>query len=118
MITLYSYPGLFGVADNNPYGAFLKFCNLPFRQEHVLDAKNAPRGQLPYISDDGVLIGDSDAIISHLVEKYDLLIDSALTSAQRDTELMVRRMLDDLYWVMSYSRGRMTGFTRGSGMRS
>lgn len=108
MITLYSYPGLFGLADNNPYGlkiyAFLKLCNLPFRQEHILEAKNAPHGQLPYIDDEGVLIGDSNAIVAHLTGKYDLQIDSALTPAQRDTDLMIRRMLDDLYWVMSYSR--------------
>ena len=57
MMTLYSYPELFGVADNNPYGlktfAFLKLCNMAFRHEHVFDAKSAPRGQLPYIDDDG-----------------------------------------------------------------
>ncbi len=108
MITLYSYPGLFGVADNNPYGlkifAVLKFCNLPFQHEHILDAKQAPRGQLPYIVDDGAHIGDSDAIVAHLIRKYGLDLDSGLTSPQRDTHLMIRRMLDDLYWVMSYSR--------------
>jgi glutathione S-transferase len=110
VITLYSYPGLFGVADNNPYGlkvfAFLKLCRLPFRQEHILDPKNAPRAQLPYISDDGAEIGDSNAIAAHLIEKYHLSIDGALTPRQRDTDLMIRRMLDDLYWVMSYSRWR------------
>jgi glutathione S-transferase len=108
MITLYSYPELFGVADNNPYGlkifAFLKLCKLPLRHEHILDAKDAPRGQLPYIVDGDAHIGDSDAIIVHLIEKYGLKIDSGLTPAQRDTHLMIRRMLDDLYWVMSYSR--------------
>ena len=108
MITLYSYPELFGVADNNPYGlkifAFLKLCNLPFRQEHILDPKDAPRGQLPFIVDDDAHIGDSDAIVAHLIKKYGLEIDGALTPAQRDTHLMIRRMLDDLYWVMSYSR--------------
>ena len=30
----------------------------------------APRGQLPYIDDDGEAIGDSDAIIAHLTRKY------------------------------------------------
>ena len=108
MITLYSYPELFGVADNNPYGlkifAFLKLCNLPFRHEHILDPKDAPRGQLPYIVDDGAPIGDSDAIVAHLIQKYGLEIDGGLSPAQRDTHLMIRRMLDDLYWVMSYSR--------------
>ena len=108
MLTLYSYPELFGVADNNPFGlkvfAFLKLTGLAFRHEHIFDAKAAPRGQLPYIVDDGEHVGDSDAIIAHLIGKYRLPIDGALTQAQRNTDLMIRRTLDDLYWVMSYSR--------------
>jgi glutathione S-transferase len=108
MITLYSYPELFGVADNNPYGlkifAFLKLCKLAFRHEHVFDAKAAPRGQLPYIVDDGEHVGDSDAIISHLIRKHGLAIDNGLTRPQQITRHLIRRMLDDLYWVMSYSR--------------
>ena len=110
MLTLYSYPELFGVADNNPFGlkvfAFLKLAGLAFRHEHIFDAKAAPRGQLPYIVDDGEHVGDSDTIIAHLVDKYRLPIDSALTETRRNTDLMIRRTLDDLYWVMSYSRWR------------
>ena len=110
MLTLYSYPELYGVADNNPYGlkvfAFLRLCKLPFRHEHIFDAKSAPRGQLPYIDDDDEIIGDSDRIIAHLIERHHMTIDSALTASQRDIDLMVRRTLDDLYWVMSYSRWR------------
>jgi glutathione S-transferase len=83
MLSLYSYPELFGVADNNPFGlkifAFLKLAGLPFRHEHIFDAKAAPRGQLPYIVDDGEHVGDSDTIIAHLAGKYRLPIDSALT---------------------------------------
>ena len=108
MLTLYSYPALFGVADNNGYGlkvyAFLKLAGVPFIHEHIFDASAAPRGQLPYIVDDGETIGDSEAIIAHLIRKYCLTIDAALTPPQRDTDLLVTRMLDDLYWVMSYSR--------------
>ncbi len=108
MLTLYSYPELFGVADNNPFGlkvfAFLKLAGLPFRHEHIFDAKEAPRGQLPYIEDDGEHVGDSDTIIAYLTGKYRLTLDSALTDAQRNFDLMIRRTLDDLYWVMSYSR--------------
>jgi len=95
MLTLYSYPELFGVADNNPFGlkvyAFLKLCGLAFRHEHVFDASKAPRGQLPYLADD-------------LISRNALTIDNVLTPTQRDTGFLVRRMLDDLYWVMSYSR--------------
>ena len=45
MLTLYSYPELFGVADNNGYGlkvfAFLKLAGVPFTHEHVFDASAA-----------------------------------------------------------------------------
>jgi glutathione S-transferase len=110
MITLFSYPGLFGLEDNNPYGlkvfAFLKLCGLPFDHRHIVDTKSAPRGQLPYIVDDHQSIGDSDAIVAYLKQKYGLTIDDSLTNAQQDLHLLVRRALDDLYWVMSYSRWR------------
>lgn len=108
MLTLYSYPELSGVADNNGYGlkvfAFLKLTGVPFTHEHIFDASTAPRGQLPYIVDDGETIGDSQTIIAHLTSKYRLTIDAKLTKAQRGTGHLVTRMLDDLYWVMSYSR--------------
>jgi glutathione S-transferase len=108
MLTLFSYPDLCGVADNNPFGlkvyAFLKLSKVPFRHEHIFDASKAPRGQLPYVVDDDTTIGDSDAIISHLIRKYALTIDDGLTPAQKDTHLLIRRTLDDLYWVMSFSR--------------
>ena len=108
MITLYSYPGLFGVADNNGYGlkvfAFLRLAGLPFRHEHIFDASSAPRGQLPYVVDGLEAIGDSETIIAALTAKYRLTLDAALTSRERDQDLLITRMLDDLYWVMSYSR--------------
>ena len=108
MITLYSYPELFGVADNNGYGlkvfAFMRLAGVPFRHEHIFDASAAPRGQLPYIADDGETIDDSETIIAHLTSKYRLTIDAALGARDRDTSLLITRMLDDLYWVMSYSR--------------
>ena len=85
MITLYSYPELSGVADNNGYGlkvfAFLKLAGMVFTQEHVFDASAAPRGQLPYIVDDAEKISNSDTIIVHLIAKYRLTIDDGLAPA-------------------------------------
>jgi len=108
MLTLYSYPPLFGVADNNGYGlkvyAFLKLARVPFTHEHIFDASKAPRGQLPYIVDDGDVVGDSGTILDYLTRKCRLTIDAALSPAQRTQDLLTTRMLDDLYWVMSYSR--------------
>jgi len=108
MLILYSYPPLFGVADNNGYGlkvfAFMRLAGLAFAQVHTVDASKAPRGQLPYIVDQNETVGDSDAIIGYLTQKYQLNLDAGLTLAQRNTCLWASRLLDDLYWVMSYSR--------------
>jgi len=108
MLTLYSYPTLFGVADNNGYGlkvfAFLKLAGLPFKHEHIFDASKAPRGQLPYVVDGDEVVGDSETILAYVTDKYRLTIDAALSPAQHATNLLVTRTLDDLYWVMSYSR--------------
>jgi glutathione S-transferase len=75
-----------------------------FVLQHMFDASAAPRGQLPYIVDDNETIGDSDIIIAHLISRYALTIDAALGRRERDLSLLITRMLDDLYWVMSYSR--------------
>lgn len=108
MLTLYSYPELFGVADNNGYGlkvyAWLKLAGVPFVHAHLFDASQAPRAQLPYLDDDGEKIGDSEAILAYIRRTYAVTLDDGLTAAQRDMALLVNRLLDDLYWVMSYSR--------------
>jgi glutathione S-transferase len=108
LLTLYSYPVLFGLADNNGYGlkvfAFLKLTCVPFVHRHTFDASQAPRQQLPYVVEDGEAIGDSDTIIEYLIRRYGLTIDAGLDVGQRDTAHLIGRMLDDLYWVMSYSR--------------
>jgi glutathione S-transferase len=109
MITLYSYPPLFGVADNNGYGlkvfAFLRLAGgVSFRHEHIFDASKAPHGQSPYIVDSDCTVGDSETILAYVTDKYGVTLDSSLTKEQRTTNFLVTRTLDDLYWVMSYSR--------------
>ncbi len=84
MLTLYSYPELFGVADNNGYGlkvfAVLRLCDVPFGHEHILDASSAPRGQLPYITDDGETIGDS--FCAALLKEHPSLTEAGLLKAR------------------------------------
>ena len=88
MLELYSYPELFGVADNNPFGlkvwAFLRLTGVPFAHRHIFDASRAPRGQLPYIVDGDRAIGDSDEIIAHLIATRQLAVDTDLTREQRN----------------------------------
>jgi glutathione S-transferase len=66
--------------------------------------RRPPSGQLPYIVDGADTVGGSETILAYVTNKYRLTIDPGLTPARRTTNLLVTRMLDDLYWVMSYSR--------------
>lgn len=109
MITLYSYPGMFGLPDNNPFGlkveAFLRLAKFKYKIEHVVDTQNAPRKQLPYIVDGEKVISDSNQIISYLIEQYNLTTDIDLSEPQKNIHFLLNRMLDyHLYWVISYSR--------------
>ena len=52
----------------------------------------------------GETVGDSETILVYVTEKYGVTLDVALTPAQRTINLLATRTLDDLYWVMSYSR--------------
>src|SRR6516164_10002465 len=79
-------------------------CRRPFlARAHFRRLVGAAR-PVAYIIDGGETIGDSDPIIAHLIAKYRLTIDAKLTGAERDIDHLLTRMLDDLYWVMSYSR--------------
>jgi len=109
MVILYSYPQLFGLPDNNPFGlkvdSFLRLAQIPYHHEHILDTKNAPRGQLPYLADGEVSVTESNQIIRYLIKKYKITLDDDLTDEQRELHFLITRMLDNhLYWVMSYSR--------------
>lgn len=109
MITLYSYPELFGLPDNNPFGlkvdTFLRIAKIPYQTEHILNTKDAPRGQLPYIVDEGIVVSESNAIINYLTEQYTITLDAQINEMQKNLHFLVTRMLDShLYWVMSYSR--------------
>lgn len=109
MIVLYLYPQMFGLPDNNPFGlkveTFLRLAKIDFEAKHSVDTKEAPRGQLPYIDDNGKIITDSNYIIHYLSEKFHVQLDKDLTPIQKTTHFLMTRMLDShLYWVMSYSR--------------
>lgn len=69
----------------------------------MLDTQAAPRGQFPYLIEADATIGDSDAIVVWLKRRYALPVDDAPTDTQRNLDLL-RRTLDDLYGVVSYSR--------------
>ena len=63
MITLYTFGPAFGLPDPSPFvmkvETLLKMAKLPYRTDQSGFTK-APKGKLPYIDDDGVIVADFD----------------------------------------------------------
>ena len=105
VIELYSYPELFGLADNNPFGlkvwAFLAH-RRPVHHRHIFDASTAPR-RCPTSSTASTASATatrSSPTSSPPRPRH----RRRAPPTQRDLDHLIRRTLDDLYWVMSYSR--------------
>lgn len=107
-IILYGFPSRFRVRSSSPFDmkteVQLKMIGIPF-QKVVGNYKQAPKGKLPYISDQGSIIADSTLIRFHLEQKYGVDIDVGLTDEQRAIAWATERLVEDnLYWAMVWSR--------------
>ena len=71
----------------------------------VGDPRGAPKGKVPWINDDGHVLGDSTFVINYLKQKYGDPLDGRLTPQQQATGHVIQKMLEDsLYFVSSYSK--------------
>lgn len=69
------------------------------------EPRNAPKGKVPWIEDDGEIIADSSFVIAHLKEKYGDPLDCRLTARELALGHAVQRMVEDsLYFVSSYTK--------------
>lgn len=79
---------------------------IPYELERP-DFRVAPKGKIPYVEDDGVLIADSTFIIEHLIATRGRDPDAWLSRRERAVSLAFRRMVEEnLYWVMIQMRYR------------
>lgn len=83
---------------------YLRMAEIPF-ETRPPDMRRAPKGKIPYVDVDGVLMGDSQLIIEMLVAKHGDRLDHALSREQRATARMVRRAIEEAtYFVGVYTR--------------
>ena len=109
MIDLYQFRANFGVANLSPFcmklEGFLRLTDIPFQIIIQQDPSKAPKGKLPYIRDNGVVIADSELVIDYLEAKLDFNFDAHLSPATAAIHHGFMRMLDEhLYWALVYSR--------------
>ncbi|HEX4180047.1 MAG TPA: glutathione S-transferase family protein [Caulobacteraceae bacterium] len=108
MITLYAFGSNFGLPDPSPFvmktEIHLKMAKLGFRREET-GPRGAPKGKLPYIDDDGMVVADSVFIRDYLERTYAVDFDAGLTEIQKAQAWTVERMVEDhLYWIMVHAR--------------
>lgn len=109
MIDLYQFTPAFGHANLSApcmkVEAFLRLSEIPFQILAEDNPANGPKGKLPFIRDNGLIIGDSELIMDYLESKYDFAMDGHLDSVTRANHHAFGRMLDHhLYWAIAYSR--------------
>ena len=79
MITLYGFGTGFGLPEISPFVTKtelqLKMAGLAYRKERAMPPAS-PKGQLPFIDDDGDRIADSTFIRAHIERKYGFDFDA------------------------------------------
>jgi len=108
MITLFGFGPAFDLPDPSAFvmktEVQLKMAGLDYKWQRG-GPQGAPKGKIPYIEDDGVLIADSTFIRAHLEKTCGVDLDRGFSRAQKAQAWAVERMLEDhLYWSLLQAR--------------
>lgn len=108
MLTLFTTGPRFGLPDASPFVvkalALMKMSGLAFDTK-LANFSRAPRGKVPYIADDGRIIGDSTLIRWHLETQHGIDFDAGLTPEQKAIGWAYERLAEDhLYFAIVEGR--------------
>jgi glutathione S-transferase len=108
MITLYGFGAGFGLPEISPFvtktEVQLNMASVAYRKERAMPPAS-PKGQLPYIEDDGERIADSTFIRAHIERKYGFDFDAGLDRAVRAQAWAFERMIEHhVYWALIGAR--------------
>jgi glutathione S-transferase len=118
MITLFGAGPGFGLPEISPYVSKtevqLQLAGLAYRKQQARP-QQSPKGQVPFISDDGYLVADSTFIRAYLEQKFDFDLDEGLSPVERAQAWAVERMIENHFgWTMAYTRWLMPeNFAKG-----
>ncbi len=110
MITLTTFGPGFGLPDPSPFVMkamlLLRMACLDYKTDACFSQfRKAPKGKLPYIDDDGVIIADSYFIRRHIEAKYGFDYDAALSDEQKAVSFAVEKLMEEtFYWTTVYAR--------------
>ncbi|WP_424814258.1 glutathione S-transferase family protein [Roseococcus sp. YIM B11640] len=108
MIILYGAGPGFGLPERSPYtmktAVQLRMAGLEFETRQAMP-QQSPKGQLPFIDDEGELVADSTFIRLHLEWKYGFDLDAGLDARQRAEAWAIERMVENHFgWTAAWPR--------------
>jgi len=108
MITVYGAGAQLGLPELSPFvtktEAQLKMAGLAYRKQQSAP-QASPKGQLPFIDDDGEVVADSTFIRAHIERKYGIDLDAGLDARERAQAWAIERMVENhLGGAFAYSR--------------
>lgn len=108
MIIVHGFGAGLGLPDPSSFVTkvhlLLKMANISFKPTSSGFDK-APKGKVPYINDNGTLVGDSTLIRFYLEEKYKIDFNKDLNDEQRSITWAFEKMLDEqFYFIMVHER--------------
>ena len=108
MITLHGFGPGFGLPEISPFvtktEVQLKMAGLAYRKARAMPPAS-PKGQLPFIDDDGQMIADSTFIRAHIERKYGFDFDAGLSQHDRAQAWAFERMIEHhVYWALVGAR--------------
>ncbi len=111
MIKLYQFHPAWDLPNGSPLclklETYLRMVEIPYENFWTNNVNEAPQGQMPYIDDNGTILGDSNFIIDYLKSAYDYDLDYHLNASELAMLMAMKRLIEDsLYWVVLYSRWR------------
>ncbi len=108
MITLHGFIPAWGLPDISPFvvkvHTYLRMAKIEYKTV-ISDARKAPKGKLPYLTDGEKVIADSEFIIQYLQAKNQNNLGRALNPSQMALATAMRSMMEEhLYFILLYYR--------------
>ena len=106
---LHTLPAAFGQRNPSPFCLKVEMAltrlGLEFTNAASLELNKAPKGKMPWLEDDGVIVADSELILEHIDRKTNGALYGDLTPVEVGKGTAFLRLAEDhLYWMIVASR--------------